>query len=94
MKLSLIITYFLTSAQAQLRVDVAGTELLETANSGEENGNLLGDFESEKLDPRRRRRRKMLPLSTAAPALRLSGPTEPRITVSPFHLSSYIYLTV
>ena len=74
---------FLASVPAQLKVNVSTSELSEPANSGENNENLREDFESEKLDHRRRRRRKMLPLSTAAPSLRLSGPTEPRITVSP-----------
>ena len=85
MNLSLIVLYFLASARAQLTLDVTGTEEVEAGSSGGGNNeNLLGDFESEKLDQRRRRRRKMLPLSTEAPSLRLSGPTEPRITVSSF----------
>ena len=81
MKFCLIaLLYFLTVAQAQL--EMPGADLVEAANSGENPENLLGDFESSKLDPRRRRRRKMLPLSTSAPSLAFSGPTEPRITVS------------
>ena len=82
MNFSLLIYFLAASVQAQLKGDLSTADLSVPANSGEENENLLGDFESEKLDHRRRRRRKMLPLSTAAPSLKLSGPTEPRITVS------------
>ena len=86
MKLSLLTLYFLTAARAQLKGEVTGAELVESASSGENPENLLEDFESEKLEHnRRRRRRKMLPLSTSAPSLKLSGPTEPRITVSSFN---------
>ena len=86
MKFSLLtsLLYFLASAQAQLSGEVTGKDLADPASSGENPENLLGDFESEKLDHRRRRRRKMLPLSTSSPALKLPGPTEPRITVSSF----------
>ena len=79
MKFSLIICV-ITSVRSQLKVEVNPTDLIQPADIVDNNENLVEDFESEKLDHRRRRRRKML-TSTVAPALKLE-PTEPRITVS------------